>query len=158
MIVLGHVERGALRDLGRQLLAELLCHCVPDLRRLVALLVGVVEDHAAVLVADVKALPAELRRVVDAKEELYERRVADLLRIKFYANDLGMPGVGRTDLSVRRTLDFAAGVSDRCSCDSVNLTERVLSAPESPAAERRDLKVAPQRRRFIGSEQGHSSG
>ena len=76
------------------------------------LLVAVVEeDRGAVLVADVRALPVPLRRVVRAEEVGEELLVADHVRVELEAYRLGVTGPVRADVLVGGVL----GACRRCS-------------------------------------------
>src|SRR6266540_458629 len=81
VVVLRLVERRHRLDLGddRPLPARLLLHL--RARRRFSLLLVVEEDRRPVLVADVPALPVELRRVVLVPEDAQELVVGDLLGV-----------------------------------------------------------------------------
>ena len=76
------------------------------------LLRRVEEDHRPVVVADVRTLTVELRRVVVHPEDVEQRVVAHASRVKRDLDGLGVPGAVRAHVLIRGRLREAARVAD----------------------------------------------
>src|SRR3546814_15928003 len=107
----------------------------------------------AILGADIIALPIELRRVMNMKEDIQNVVIADHGRIEFHAHRLGMAGVAVADLAIGRRGHMPAGVAVFDREHAVQIIEDRLDAPEAAARseERRVGKecVSPCRSRWL---------
>src|SRR5262249_53859004 len=96
-------------------------------------------DRAAILRADIVALPHPLGGVVALPERPEQSLVRDLARVVDDQHHLGMAGAARADLLVRRGLRQPPRIADRGRVDAVHLPELALRAPETAEAEERPL-------------------
>src|SRR5262249_6962939 len=96
-------------------------------------------DHRAVLIADVRALPVQLRRIVLVPEGREERLVRDDILVVGDLDDLGVAGVVVADLLVAGVDGAAARVADAGRANALEAAEGRLDAPEAPCPERRSL-------------------
>jgi hypothetical protein len=152
VVLLGDPERLEGDDLGDD--GALQRPLVPLARGLgqPTLLVGVREDHRAVLGTDVGSLPVQGRRVVDRPEDLEQRVVADHTWVEAQVADLGMPGPTGADLLVGRGRDAPAGEAHLRAHHPRNRRERFLDAPEAARAEGCPLRHLLLGRRRLESE------
>src|SRR5690606_18684503 len=146
VVVLGEVERAGRDDLGGDRAVagagQHRLEGVPGGLGGGLLGVGVVEDHRAVLGADVVALAEALGGVVALPEDLEQVGVGDLLRVEDDADRLGVAGGAGADLFVGRVGGVSALVADGGGDDSAlgaQPPEGALHAPEAAHAEVGDL-------------------
>ena len=134
-------------DRGHDRVAEALLGALHHAPRGLGLLVGVGEDHRAVLVADVRPLAVELGRVVDLEVLLDQVLVAHLGGVEDDLADLDVAGGAGADLLVGGVVDVTALVPDGGLDDAGKLLERRLDLPEAAGAE--GCHLGPRsRRRF----------
>src|SRR5690606_4781672 len=113
MVVLGGVELGRRDDLGDDLagqhaaLLELLLRALREL----ALMLVVIKDRAAVLVASIAELPAGIERVDVVPEDFEQRVVGDDLAVVLDLHGFGMSGVAPGYLLVLRVRHAPADVA-----------------------------------------------
>src|SRR5690606_18801467 len=143
VVILGRVElrgRDDLRDDRAWQLAALLELPLRALCEL-ALLLVVIEDRAAVLLAAIAELPAGIDRIDVAPKHAEQRLVAHDVRIVLDLDGLGVPGIAARHLLVLRIRDVSADVAGSRRNDAVDLVERFLHAPEASAGERCDGRI-----------------
>ena len=104
------------------------------------LIIGV-ENRRAILRTDIVALAIQCRRVMGGEENRHEIAEGDLRRIEFDFNHFGMAGVAHADLLVSGIFVFAAGVARDDGMNAAQLIEHRFGAPETTAAENRDLII-----------------
>ena len=126
-------------DRGHDRVAETLLGALHHAPRGLGLLVGVGEDHRAILIADVRPLAVELRRVVDLEVLLHQVLVVHLGGIEGDLANLDVAGGPAAHLLVGRVVDMAALVSDGGLDHAGKLLERRLDLPEAARAEGRHL-------------------
>src|SRR5262249_19150196 len=139
VVGLGGPELGRGRDLGDDRAREPRLGRLLRCLRLGLLLGRVEEDRRAVLIADVRALPVELRRVVQLPERVQQLVVGHLLGVELDEHGLGVAGRVAADLLIRRWVRAPARVPDGRLDRAGNLPEAPLAAPEAPRRERRLL-------------------
>lgn len=131
VIILGPIKTGGRHDLGDYRFVEFRLGFVSHPLGNPPLLLVKIENRRSIIVADVRALPVKLRRVVHPKKLLAERFVTHFIGIEFYQHGLGMSGGMRTDLLVGRVLDMAAGIAG-CRLDHARYLVKIkLHAPEA---------------------------
>src|SRR5215216_1882858 len=139
VVVLGPPEGRRGLDLGHDRVAEALLGPLDDPPGDLGLLVGVGEDHGAILPADVRALAVELGRVVDLELLRDQVLVADPRRVEGDLGHLYVACGAGADLLVGGDVDVPALVTDGGVDDAVELAERSLDLPEASGAEGRLL-------------------
>ena len=142
VVVLGRPplrRRHDLRDDGPAVAALRLAGARIASRAAVLLLRRVEEDRRAVLVAHVRALPVQLRRVVHAEERGQQLLVGDLVRGRTRG---ARPRRGRSCASRPARRSGAAWCRrcsrPRCECTPASCGEALLDAPEAAGREGRD--------------------
>src|SRR5215204_182203 len=139
VVVLGHPERRGGLDLGHDRIAKALLRPLDHAPSRLGLLVGLGEDHRAVLPADVRALPVQLRGVVELEVLGDKILVADLRGVERDLADLDVSGRAGADLLVSGIVDVAALIA-HCRIDhAVELAERCLHLPEAARSKGRLL-------------------
>src|ERR1700693_2373960 len=134
---LGPVERGGgcdLRD-DRALVPPALLAVLFRGDRHPLLLGGPEEDGGAILLAHVRPLSVQGRRVVVFPEDVQELLVGDLRRVVLDLHGLGVARSSRTDTLVRRVLRAPPRIADGGFEDALDLPERRLHAPETTRRE-----------------------
>ena len=112
-------------------------------RRVVQLALSGRPDRRAVLVADVVALAAHLRGIVDLKEEPNQVSSAGERGIEDDAHGLRVTRRVRTHLLVRRVGRMPAHVARRRGDDAGRIPQGLLDAPETPSGQVDDLLACP---------------
>ncbi len=92
-------------------------------------------DRAAILRADIVALPVQRGGIVHGEEHAQQVFVGDDVRIERHLHHLGMPGVAGADLLVGRVRDLPAGESRGHARHPAQFQEHRLQAPEAAAAQ-----------------------
>src|SRR5581483_1457285 len=100
------------------------------------LLRRIIEDDAAILLAEIRTLPVELRRVVNLPESVEQLLVAHLLGIERDFHHLGVPGRVGTNFLVTGVLCLPAHVARNGINHPRDLAERRLNTPEAARAKR----------------------
>jgi hypothetical protein len=139
VVLLGAPEGRRRLDRGHDRIPQAPLHSLDHPARRLRLLVGVGEDHRAVLVADVRALPVELRGVVDLEVLRHQVLVAHLVRVEGHLGDLDVTRVARAHLLVGRVVDVPALIADGRLDDAVELAKRIFDLPEAARSEGRLL-------------------
>src|SRR5690606_27522283 len=140
MVVLGRVELRRRHDLRDDLAGEraaLLESLLRALREL-ALLLVVVEDRAAVLIASIAELSAAADRIDVTPEHVEKQLVVHDVGSVLVLHGFGVARVTPRHLLVRRVRHVPANVPRRGGEHAFNLVESLLDAPEASARERRD--------------------
>src|SRR5687768_1459294 len=106
--------------------------------RLLALLLGDIENLRTIRHAEIVALAIESGRIVDLEEELQKIAIADVVRVVVDLDGLGMSSV----VAIGRVRHIAAGISDACVDDAGQLADQVLHAPEATTGEDGPFKLA----------------
>src|SRR5262245_22965262 len=137
VILLRLVERSRRHDLGLDRLLEALGDL--SLRRLRQhpLLLAVIEDRAAVLVAVVAELAILRQRIDVVPEHVEQLLVAHLDRVVDDLDRLGMSGAAVRDLLVAGIGDAAAGIARGGADHAFDLVEVGFHAPEAAAGKSR---------------------
>src|SRR5258708_24151862 len=150
MILLGLVERTGRHDRRLDRLLEALLNRRLRGFRQRPLLVTMIEDRAAVLVAVIAELPI-LRQGIDVMPKHVEQLViAHLGWVVYDLHRFGMPGAAVRDLLVAGIGGVPAGVARGGADHAVDLVEIGFHAPEATAGEGRSgglLRLAPPPRR-----------
>src|SRR5215831_14731205 len=135
MILLGLVERTGRHDRRLNRLLEALLHLRLRGFRQRALLVAMIEDRAAVLVAVIAELPI-LRQGIDVVPKHVEQLlIAHLGRVVHDLHRFGMPGATVRDLLVAGISGVPTGVARGGADHALDLVEIGLYAPETAAGE-----------------------
>src|SRR5262249_15103834 len=146
MVLFGFVERAGRHDCGLDRLLEALLNRRLRGFRQRSLLLAMIEDRAAVLVAVIAELPI-LRQGIDVVPEHVEQLViAHLGRVVDDLYRFGMPGAAVRDLLVAGIGGVPAGVARGGADHAVDLVEIGLHAPETAAGEGRSrglLRLVP---------------
>ncbi len=134
-------ERGGGNDLGDNRSAEPAGFLKPRLERLGLgfLLVVVIEDSGAVLVADVRSLAVQGCRIMVRPEDFQQSRIGRDGGVELDFDDFGVAGVMGADRFVGGVRGLAAFIADGGRHDTGNLPEGFLDAPETARAEGRFL-------------------
>src|ERR1700756_841694 len=146
MILLGLVERTGRHDRRLDRLLEALLNRRLRGFRPRPLLVAMIEDRAAVLVAVIAELPI-LRQEIDVMPKHVEQLVITHLgRVVYDLHRFGMPGAAVRDLLVAGIGGVPAGVARGGADHVVDLVKIGFHAPEAAAGEGRSgglLRLAP---------------
>ena len=78
-----------------------------------------IENHGAVLGADIRALSIQSRRIVVRPENVEELIVIDLGRIEFQLNNLSVASVIAANIFVARIVFVSARIPDSGRCDTL---------------------------------------
>ena len=93
--------------------------------------------------ADVRALPVDLRRIVAFPELVKELFVADPIGVKGHPDHFRVTGVATTHVAVGRIRIGPASVTDLGRRDSGDIGERHFDAPETPCSKCCSLHCLP---------------
>src|SRR5439155_13189764 len=131
VVVLGLVEWSGRYNLGLDRLLE--ARLIFGLRglRQALLLVVVVEDRRAVLVAAIAELAVLRERIVVVPEHVEELFVGDLGRVVDDLDRLGMAGAAAADVIIGRIGELPASIARGGADDAFDLVEIGLNAPEA---------------------------
>src|SRR6266849_5203105 len=95
--------------------------------------------RSAILRAEVRPLPVQLRRVVSLPESIEQLFVTHFCRIERYLDHFRVSGSIGANIFVGRIRGFPAAVANRSVDHSRNSLERRLHAPEASCSKRRYL-------------------
>src|SRR5215468_10068538 len=146
MILFGLVERPGWDDRRLDRLLEALLHRRLRGFRQRPLLLAMIEDRAAVLVAVIAELPILRQRIDVVPKRVEQLVIAHLGRVVHDLHRFGMPGAAVRDLLVAGIGGVPAGVARGGADHAVDLVEVGLYAPETAAGEgcnRGLLRLAP---------------
>src|SRR5262249_10917834 len=99
------------------------------------LLRGVIEDHRAILRADVGPLPIRRGRIMAVPENVEQLLVGNTSRVVLDLDDLRVSGAITAHVAISRILQPAPRVADRRRRHARHAPERRLDAPETAGAE-----------------------
>src|SRR5271170_7333600 len=94
------------------------------------------ENRRAVLLAEVRSLTIDLRRVVHGPERLQKFVVAQFLWIESHLHHFGVTGSIRANIFVRRALGFSPAIPHDRIDHSRNLPKLRFNSPEASGTER----------------------
>jgi hypothetical protein len=100
------------------------------------LLGRVIENHTAVLGADIGALAIDLGWVVGAPEYVEQTIIADFRRIVLDLDHFGVAGQVGADVFICGIRSVAASVADGCVDHAVDVAEGRFNSPETAGTER----------------------
>jgi len=111
-------------------------------------LLGVESKHdAPVTIADVRALPIALGRIVDLPEDVQQLLVRETRGVVLDEHRLGVTGRVRAHFFVARVRRVPARIAHRRRHDPRHVPERVFRTPEAAPGEGRELVVTGRRQR-----------
>ena len=103
---------------------------------------GVHEKNSrSIVVANIKPLTIDRRRIVNLEEQLEQPRIRQDGWIKLHFDDLGVTGGMRADLLVGRILCGTARIPDLGRRDAFQSRERFLDSPEATCAKHRSFRT-----------------
>src|SRR5207244_1796525 len=141
VIVFRRIEHGERRELGDDRLVPyfLALQLGDDFLRGRELLLRVVEDHGAILCADVAALPVEGGGIVDREQHAEQVAIRDDVGVERDLCDFGVAGRSAAHLLVRGVRPLSTRVTAHDLFDSAKLTKRGIETPEATAPKRGEL-------------------
>src|SRR5262249_9785110 len=128
-------ERNNLRDDGIVPDSSLVEFGLVFLCQLFLLLI-MVEDHRAILGAEIVALLVWRGRIVRLPKNFQQVCIADLGRIILNLNHWGVPGITATNLPVGRIFDVATGVARFDAHYAYETLKHSFSTPETSGSKR----------------------
>src|SRR6516162_7454518 len=146
MILFGLVERPGWHDRRLDRLLEALLHRRLRGFRQRPLLLAMIEDRAAVLVAVIAELPILRQRIDVVPKHVEQLVIAHLGRVVDDLHRFGMPSAAVRDLLVAGIGGVSAGVARGGADHAVDLVEICFHAPEAAAGEGRSgglLRLVP---------------
>ena len=135
MVLFGFIERTGRHDCGLDRLLEAFRNRRLRCFRERALLVAVIEDRAAVLVAVVAELPILCQRIDVVPEHVEQLLIAHLGRVVHDLHCFGVAGAAARDLLVAGIGGAPAGIARGGADHAFDLVEIGLYAPETAAGE-----------------------
>src|SRR5262245_7962736 len=135
MVLFGFVERAGRHDRGRNGLLEAFRNRHLRGLRQRALLVAVIEDRAAILVAGVAELPILRQRIDVVPEHVEQLLIAHLGRVVHDLHRFGVAGAAARYLLVAGIGVVPAGIARGGADHTLDLVEIGLYAPETAAGE-----------------------
>ena len=138
MVVLGFVESDGGNNLRHDGAAELSCFFafLPGSSRGLLLLRRMEKNCRAVLRAEIRALPVQLRGIVVLPENVQQVFIRDFGGIVLDFNRFGVTGPIAANVFIGWILRVSAGIAHACSTDAGNLAERGFNTPETSCRKR----------------------
>lgn len=99
-----------------------------------------IENHGAILRADIGALAIQCRWIVFRPENIEQIFVTDLRGIEFHLDDFGVTGFVAANVLVSRIILFSAGIANGCSSHAGQIPESFFHTPKTACAKRRLLR------------------